>query len=53
MFMMIGGKRCPSCGVVGKNWKRKPTVFVCPLCNTIFNEFGLIASGKERDITFT
>lgn len=47
MFMLIGGNRCPSCGVVGKIWKKEPEVYICPLCETIFNEFGLVKLAKK------
>ena len=42
MFVLIGKKRCPSCGVVGKLWKRRPEVLICPTCNSYFNEFGIV-----------
>ncbi len=53
MIMVISENRCPNCGVVGKSWKKKPEVFLCPLCSTIFNEFGLVAQGQQQDMMYT
>ncbi|NOZ81574.1 MAG: hypothetical protein GXO63_00255 [Candidatus Micrarchaeota archaeon] len=53
MFLMVGENRCPSCGIVGETWKKKPEVFKCPSCNAIFNEFGIIAPGVEKELEFT
>jgi len=39
---MIGKKRCPSCGIKGKIWKKDPDIFVCPTCKTFFNKFGIV-----------
>lgn len=49
MFMMVSKNRCPNCGVVGKYWKKKPEVFICPVCETIFNEFMLVKSPKMEE----
>lgn len=49
MFIIIGEKRCPNCGVLGKSWDKKLKIFVCPACNTIFNEFGFITTGAEKE----
>lgn len=52
MHIMVGEKRCPSCGVRGEVWKRKPEVLVCPTCNSFFNEFGVVLESqieKEED----
>ena len=51
---LIGKKRCPTCGVKGKIWKKNPDVFVCPDCNLFFNEFGIIlGSQTEKEDVFT
>ena len=39
---MIGKKLCPHCGVKGKAWKEDKNIFICPKCNSFFNEFGII-----------
>lgn len=43
MFIVFDKDCCPSCGTTGKNVKKKPDMFSCPKCNTIFNEFGIIS----------
>ncbi len=39
---LIGKKRCPICGVRGNSWKKDKKVFVCPNCNSFFNDFGIV-----------
>ncbi len=54
MFIMIGSKRCPTCGVQGRKWKRKPEVLICPECSAFFNEFGFIIEPQsEKKVLFT
>ncbi len=53
MFLMVGENRCPSCGIAGKLWKKKPEVYRCPSCSTIFNEFGVVSLGVEKEMEFT
>lgn len=54
MFMLISENRCPTCGIVGKKWKKFPEVFICPDCNAFFNEFGIILeSQKEKEMSFS
>lgn len=52
MFTMISGKRCPACGITGKIWKKKPEVFICPICETIFNEFGFVTEPQQKEVRF-
>ena len=54
MFMLIGeGKRCPTCGVKGKNWNKKTEVFHCPSCKSVFSEFGIIVEPQEdKEVAF-
>ncbi len=47
--MMIGGRRCPTCGVEGETWRKNPDVFLCHRCNTIYNEFGVVLQGNKRE----
>ncbi|MBR9682332.1 MAG: hypothetical protein GOV02_01530 [Candidatus Aenigmarchaeota archaeon] len=42
MFIVMTKNHCPSCGIKGDLWKRKPEVRICPGCNTYFNEFGIV-----------
>lgn len=49
MFMVVGENKCPACGVSGNVWKRKPELFICPSCNTIFHEFGLLFQGMKLE----
>ena len=44
--MLIGDKKCPTCGVTGKVWKRQPEVLVCGLCNSYFAEFGIVVESQ-------
>lgn len=54
MFMLIGEKRCPTCGVTGKKWKKSPEVLICPQCNAFFNEFGIIVESQiEKEVAFS
>ena len=40
--------RCPLCGVKGRVWHKKPAVFKCPNCFSVYSEFGMvIETGKE------
>jgi len=40
--------RCPMCGARGRVWNKKPEVFRCISCLSIFSEFGLVVeSGRE------
>jgi len=50
MFMMVGTKSCPACGIAGKNWKDSGSIFICPNCSTIFSEFGIVSRGEDREV---
>ncbi len=52
---LIGKRRCPACGIKGKLWKRKPEVFICPTCSSVFNEFGVVLESQmeKQDNVFT
>lgn len=45
---LIGKRRCPSCGIKGKIWKKEPDVFVCPSCKAFFSEFGIILESEIK-----
>jgi rubrerythrin len=45
---LIGKGRCPTCGIRGKVWKRNPSIFRCPTCNSFFNEFGLVIESQQE-----
>ena len=47
MFIVMKKQHCPSCGIKGNLWKRKPEVRVCPGCSTYFNEFGIVAESNN------
>lgn len=49
MFVIIGKKRCPSCGIKGEKWKKKPEVFVCKKCNSFYNEFGIVLESQTQE----
>ena len=46
---MIGEKKCPYCGIDGKEWKKEPKLFKCPNCNAIFNHFGILIEGEKKE----
>jgi len=48
MFIVLGKKQCPSCGIDGKKWRQEKDVYECPSCSMIFNEFGIIAQREEK-----
>ena len=51
---LIGKKRCPTCGIKGKIWKREPEIFICPNCSVIFNDFGIILEPMlKKEVEFT
>jgi len=33
---------CPICGTNGKRWNKKPEVFMCPNCASLFSRFGFV-----------
>jgi len=45
---LIGKRRCPSCGIKGKVWRKELKVYVCPDCKALFNEFGIILESQNR-----
>jgi len=49
MFIVTTKNNCPSCGIKGTIWKRKPEVRICPGCNTYFNEFGIVVEAVKDD----
>lgn len=46
-FILIGENKCPNCGVKGNQWKKKPEVYMCPACNSFFNEFGMVFDSRK------
>ncbi|MFH1445266.1 MAG: hypothetical protein ABIF08_02170 [Nanoarchaeota archaeon] len=40
--------KCPLCGTSGKNWQKKPEVFVCPSCSSVFSRFGLVLETQNE-----
>jgi hypothetical protein len=41
-------ERCPLCGARGRVWHKRPEVFRCPSCMSVYSEFGFIVeSGRE------
>ena len=48
MFVIAFKDRCPNCGYKGKVMSKKPKILVCPNCNTVFNDFGIIKFGKNN-----
>ncbi|MBL7160034.1 MAG: hypothetical protein ISS95_00560 [Candidatus Aenigmarchaeota archaeon] len=48
-MFMVSKKCCPSCGVEGNRWEKNSKVLKCPICSTIFSEFGFVTLGKEQE----
>ena len=44
---MISGK-CPLCGTGGRVWHKSPEVFVCPSCDTVFSDYGLVMQSQKE-----
>ncbi len=44
--------KCPLCGTYGKSWNREPEVFVCPNCDSIYSEFGIVIESSKETINF-
>jgi ribosomal protein L37AE/L43A len=43
-------ERCPVCGTDGRVWNRKPEVFQCPNCSSIFSPFGMVLETEKEDL---
>jgi len=41
-------KRCPLCGTNGSIWNRKPEIFACPHCSSVYSEFGLVLTPQDE-----
>jgi ribosomal protein L37AE/L43A len=41
-------EKCPLCGTHGKIWNRKPEVWQCPNCASIFSRFGLVMESERE-----
>lgn len=46
---MFKGK-CPLCGTRGILWKKKPEIFVCPSCESVFSHFGFVLEAEEEPL---
>ena len=42
-------ERCPLCGTNGRVWNKKPEVFICPNCSSLFSEFGLVMEAQKEE----
>lgn len=50
-YMIEKENKCPLCGTFGKEWKEDPQILVCPNCDSVYSEFGIVLeSQKEKDI---
>jgi len=45
-------EKCPVCGTHGKIWHKKPEVFQCPKCTSIFSRFGLVVESETETEDF-
>jgi hypothetical protein len=42
--------KCPVCGTDGKIWHKKPEVFICPRCFTIYSRYGLVLETEQEPL---
>ena len=42
-------EKCPLCGTHGKLWNKRPEVWQCPKCCSVFSRFGIVVE-SENDI---
>ena len=43
-------ERCPVCGTHGRLWNKKPEVWQCPNCASIFSQFGMILESEKEEL---
>jgi len=48
---MFNGK-CPICGTEGRLWLKAPDIFVCPNCEAIFSNFGLLFEAERKNLDY-
>jgi len=48
MFIVFRNK-CPVCGTKGKVWHKRPRVFVCPHCLTIYSNYGIVLESDYEE----
>ena len=46
--MRIFDSACPRCGTAGKLWHRKPEVFRCTSCSSLFSRFGFVVEAEQE-----
>jgi ribosomal protein L37AE/L43A len=39
---MVFTEKCHVCGTTGKLWQKKPEVWKCPNCQSVFSHFGVV-----------
>ncbi|MFH0956842.1 MAG: hypothetical protein V1813_03195 [Candidatus Aenigmatarchaeota archaeon] len=39
---MLFTEKCHVCGTQGKLWQKKPDVWKCPSCKSVFSHFGVV-----------
>ena len=50
IFPNLKKGKCPFCGAVGKTIAKHYKVKNCPVCGTIFNEFGIILMNELEEM---
>lgn len=48
-MIFTDNKRCPVCGAMGKSVNEKDKIRNCPVCGTVFSEFGVILSTEVEE----
>ncbi len=41
--------KCPLCGTFGTLWNKKPKVFICPNCYSIYSPFGIVLEVEKEN----
>ncbi|MBI4173209.1 MAG: hypothetical protein HY519_00645 [Candidatus Aenigmarchaeota archaeon] len=39
--------KCPLCGTCGKLWHKEPAAFMCPNCDSVYSEFGIVIDSQK------
>lgn len=52
VLSMLFSGRCHVCGTQGKLWNKKPEVWQCPNCKSVFSKFGLVVETDAEQEDF-
>ena len=49
---MLFSENCHGCGTKGKLWNKKPEVWQCPNCLSMFSKFGVVVETETEQEDF-